>query len=220
MLDPLGLTAAPQGATAPFTGVGTALNADLERDLDGDGNGDDTQDEDDDGTGVPDASDRCPTTSASTPNGCPAPPATPRVNAPPVVRFRTPISGTAVRGSQTIELDVSDDAGPPTVSVFDDDGTICTVSAEPYACTWTPTGADVGRATLLASAVDSDHRSTLGIAPLPGPGDRAARPRAAHDDAEPAVRVLGRAPARPRPDSSPLRGQSDGGTGHLDSWAR
>lgn len=47
--------------------------------------------------------------------------------------------------------------------MFDDDGTICTISAPPYTCTWTPTGADVGRATLLASAVDSDNRSTLGI---------------------------------------------------------
>ena len=47
--------------------------------------------------------------------------------------------------------------------MFDDDGTICTLRAPPYSCTWRPTGADVGRATLLASAVDSDNRSTLGI---------------------------------------------------------
>jgi Bacterial Ig domain len=141
----------------------TALNADLERDIDRDGSGDETQDDDDDGDGVPDATDDCPTKPASTANGCAALPAAPRVNSPPVVRFRTPLAGTAVRASQAIALDVADDAGNPTVTVFDDDGTICALAGPPYSCTWRPTGADVGRATLLASAVDSDNRSTLGI---------------------------------------------------------
>jgi hypothetical protein len=139
------------------------VNADVEPDLDGDGNGDDTQDEDDDGDGVPDATDDCPTKPAATANGCAATPAAPRVNTPPVVRFRTPLSGTAIKAAQTIELDVADDAGNPTVTVFDDDGQICALSGPPYNCTWRPSGADVGRATLLASAVDSDGRSTLGI---------------------------------------------------------
>jgi hypothetical protein len=168
-----------------FPGAELLVNADVERDVDTDGYGDDTQDNcpantnpgqedtngdgvgnacDGDGDGVPDPSDACPTTPGTRSDGCPAPPpATPRVNTPPVVRFRTPASGTAVRGAQTIELDVADDASNPTVTLFDDDGTICTVSAPPYTCTWRPTGADVGRATLLASAVDSDGRSTLGI---------------------------------------------------------
>lgn len=150
----------------------TALNVDLEPDIDGDGAGDDTQDLDDDGDGVPDAADDCPTRPASTADGCPAsppppppppPPAAPRVNQPPTVRFKTPLSGTAIGPSHTIELEVSDDAGIRSVGVFDDDGTICTLTAAPFTCTWEPTGADVGRATLLASAVDTDGRSTLGI---------------------------------------------------------
>ena len=62
-----------------------------------------------------------------------------------------------------IELDAADDSGSPTVSVFDDDGTICVLRAAPYACNWTPTGADVGRATLLASAVDAGGLSSLAI---------------------------------------------------------
>jgi hypothetical protein len=162
------------------------INADIEPDTDVDGYGDETQDNctttpnadqadldrdgqgdacdlDDDGDAVPDTSDACPTQSGSQATGCPPPPATPRVNQPPVVRFRTPASGTAVRTSQAIALDVADDAGNPTVTLFDDDGQICALSGPPYNCTWTPTGADVGRATLLASAVDSDGRSTLGI---------------------------------------------------------
>ena len=181
------------------------VNADVEPDGDADGFGDETQDNcvgvandqqdldrdghgdacdaDDDGDGVADAADACPTQPASTSNVCPAasPPA-PRVNTPPVVRFRTPASGTAVRGSQAIELDVFDDAGSPTVSVFDDDGTICALTGPPYTCTWRPTGADVGRATLLASAVDSDKRSTLGI----------VRVRVARFEADLTRRVRGR----------------------------
>ena len=47
--------------------------------------------------------------------------------------------------------------------MFDDDGTICVLRAAPYACTWNPTGADVGRATLLASAVDAGGLSALAI---------------------------------------------------------
>jgi Thrombospondin type 3 repeat/Bacterial Ig domain len=145
----------------------TADNCELvanpdQEDADGDGDGD-ACDDDRDGDGAPNATDVCPGVAASTADGCPAPPATPRVNTPPVVRFRRPVSGTAVRATQAIVLDVSDDAGNPTVTLFDDDGTICMRTAPPYTCTWTPTGADVGRATLLASAVDSDNRSTLGI---------------------------------------------------------
>ncbi len=168
-------------------GLRPLINADVEPDDDDDAFGDETQDNcvgmanpgqedldrdgagnacdaDDDGDGVPDTSDACPAQSGSGADGCPpAPPPAARVNTPPAVRFRTPMSGTSVKAVQTIELDVTDDAGNPTVTLFDDDGTICTLSAPPYSCEWRPTGADVGRATLLASAVDSDNRSTLGI---------------------------------------------------------
>jgi hypothetical protein len=140
---------------------GIALNADLEPDRDGDGFGDDTQDNDDDGDGFADGVDACPTVAGTAPNGCPAGPQPARVNTPAIVRFRTPLVGTAVGASQLIELDVSDDFGRPTVTVFDDDGTTCTLTGAPYSCTWNPTGADVGRATLLASAVDVDNRSSL-----------------------------------------------------------
>jgi hypothetical protein len=166
-----GVPMPPSGPTEPFEPL---INADIEPDADGDVAGDETQDNcigvanfsqaDRDRDGSGDACDTCPDAFGPAPDGCPqAPPAAPRVNAPPVVRFRTPTTGTAVRGAQAIELDVADDAGNPTVTLFDDDGTICSISAPPYTCTWTPTGADVGRATLLASAVDSDGRSTLGI---------------------------------------------------------
>ena len=160
------------------------VNADVEPDADADGYGDETQDNcvglanapqtdtdhdgagdacdsDDDGDGVPDASDDCDTVVGPAPKGCPLPPSPP--NRAPTVRFRAPLAGTAIGTSFPIVLDVADDRGSPTVSVFDDDGTICVLRRAPYTCTWTPTGADVGRATLLASAVDSAGLSTLGI---------------------------------------------------------
>jgi Thrombospondin type 3 repeat/Bacterial Ig domain len=130
-----------------------------QQNADGDTLGD-ACDGDRDGDGVGNAADVCPAVAGPAPRGCPV---TPTANRAPTVRFRTPLAGTAIGPSFRIQLDVADDRGSPTVSVFDDDGTICTLRRAPYACTWTPTGADVGRATLLASAVDSAGLSTLGI---------------------------------------------------------
>jgi Big-like domain-containing protein len=151
-----------------------AINADVEADADSDGFGDESQDNcvgvangdqaDRDHDGFGDACDTCPDVAGSAPQGCPIvarPPPVP--NQPPTARFRTPRSGTGVGPTVRIELDAADDRGLPVVSVFDDDGTICVLRAAPYACTWRPTGADVGRATLLASAVDSGGLSSLAI---------------------------------------------------------
>ncbi|HEX5622122.1 MAG TPA: Ig-like domain-containing protein [Solirubrobacteraceae bacterium] len=162
----------PEFPAQPFE---LAVNADIEPDADGDVFGDETQDNcvgvangdqaDRDHDGRGDACDVCPDTFGAQPNGCPVPasPPPPPPNRAPTVRFRAPLAGTAIGSSFRIVLDVADDRGSPTVSVFDDDGTICVLRRAPYACTWTPTGADVGRATLLASAVDSGGLSTLGI---------------------------------------------------------
>jgi hypothetical protein len=133
-----------------------------QEDADRDGAGD-ACDVDRDGDGFVNTFDACPDLAGVAPSGC-APvvtPPPPRVNTPAIVRFRTPFVGTEVGPSQLIELDVFDDFGTPTVTVFDDDGTVCTLRGAPYTCTWNPTGADVGRATLLASAVDADNRSSL-----------------------------------------------------------
>jgi hypothetical protein len=201
------LDATPRVPAADGSNGELLVNADIERDRDGDVFGDETQDNcggvfnpdqqdtdgdelgdacdpdaDRDSDGVANAADVCPLVAGVPPSGCPASPAAPRVNTPPVVRFRAPVSGTAVRAQQAIELDVFDDAGNPTVTLFDDDGQICALSGPPYNCTWRPTGADVGRATLLASAVDSDNRSTLGI----------VRVRVARFEADLTRRVRGR----------------------------
>jgi hypothetical protein len=161
--------------TSPTSFTGELLvNADIEPDGDSDGFGDETQDtctripqdvqSDRDHDGFGDVCDTCPDVAGAAPQGCPilaSPPPVP--NKPPTARFRTPLSGRGVGPTVRIELDAADDHGLPVVSVFDDDGTICVLRRAPYACTWTPTGDDVGRATLLASAVDSAGLSTLGI---------------------------------------------------------
>jgi hypothetical protein len=176
------LGAAPRAPDTPAAAFETAVDADIEPDADTDGYGDETQDNcpgvsndqtdtdhdgqgdscdlDDDGDGRPDGADACPRIPGPE-LGCPEMPLPP--NKPPTARFRTPLSGTAVGPTVQIQLDAADDRGAPVVSVFDDDGTICVLRAAPYACTWTPTGADVGRATLLASAVDSGGLSSLAI---------------------------------------------------------
>src|SRR3954447_14786520 len=145
------------------------LNADVEPDTDHDVFGDESQDNcvgianpdqaDRDHAGRGDACDTCPDSPG--PNGGPAVPSPP--NQPPTARFRTPTTGTAVGPTVRIELDAADDSGSPAGSVFDHDVTICVLQAAPYACSWTPTGADVGRATLLASAVDAGGLSSLAI---------------------------------------------------------
>jgi hypothetical protein len=162
-------------AAVPTSFAGELLvNAVIEPDGDSDGFGDETQDtctqipqdvqSDRDHDGFGDVCDTCPDVAGAGPRGCPilaSPPAPP--NKPPTARFRTPLSGRGVGPTVRIELDAADDHGLPVVSVFDDDGTICVLRAAPYACTWRPTGADVGRATLLASAVDSAGLSSLAI---------------------------------------------------------
>jgi hypothetical protein len=166
---PLSTTpSAPNGSDV----VELLVNADIEPDVDSDEFGDETQDNcagqanpsqaDRDHDGRGDACDVCPDAFGAQSNGCPAP-ASPPPNRAPTVRFRTPLAGSAIGPSFRVVLDVADDKGSPTVSVFDDDGTVCVLRAAPYTCTWTPTGDDVGRATLLASAVDSAGLSALGI---------------------------------------------------------
>jgi Bacterial Ig domain len=168
------LTSTPGPPAVPQNNVEVLINADVEPDADSDGFGDETQDNcpgiaqdvqsDRDHDGFGDACDTCPDVAGAGPHGCPvvASPAPPP-NKPPTARFRTPLSGRGVGPTVRIELDAADDHGLPVVSVFDDDGTICVLRAAPYACTWRPTGADVGRATLLASAVDSAGLSSLAI---------------------------------------------------------
>src|SRR4051794_26819988 len=177
------LATTPRAPTTPADVLDVAVSADIEADADADGYGDETQDncpgvanndqvdtdhdghgdacdDDDDNDGIRDIEDLCRTIPGPE-LGCPEMPAPP--NQPPTARFRTPTTGTAVGPTVRIELDAADDSGSPAVSVFDDDGTICVLQAAPYACSWTPTGADVGRATLLASAVDAGGLSSLAI---------------------------------------------------------
>ena len=128
-------------------------------DADGDAAGD-ACDPDHDGDGVSDA-DTCCDVSARRRAAARAP----RTAGPEAADRALPDTARRYGGRHQLQivLDVADDSGAPMVTVFDDDGTICMLRAAPYTCTWTPTGADVGRATLLASAVDTGGLSSLAI---------------------------------------------------------
>ena len=122
-----------------------------------------TPDADRDGAGVAnDAALSHPASPRPTANGCPAPPAA-STRRPPVPLPDAAEPGRAVRAAPDDRARRGRRRGRPRRHACSTTtGRSARCRAPPYACTWRPTGADVGRATLLASAVDSDGRSTLG----------------------------------------------------------
>lgn len=74
---------------------------------------------------------------------------------PPTVTFTGPERGTLVRGSATLTATASDDRGVTAVRFLDGTRVLCTDTTAPYTCAYRPTGADVGRRTLTAAAVDT-----------------------------------------------------------------
>ena len=95
---------------------------------------------------------RCRGPELGCPRRSPPPP-----NQPPTARFRTP-GRQGARVGPTVQIRARRRRRPRPA---DRDACSTTTArsaslrAAPYACTWKPTGADVGRATLLASAVDA-----------------------------------------------------------------
>jgi Ca2+-binding RTX toxin-like protein len=84
---------------------------------------------------------------------------------PPLVTWTAPDSGASLSADATSTLAVSatDDRGIAKVQFFDDDRLVCEDAAAPYTCAYAPRGADVGRDTLVARAVDTGDQSTSAI---------------------------------------------------------
>jgi hypothetical protein len=81
---------------------------------------------------------------------------------PPAVAWATPASGARFRGdaAPTLVVAASDDRGVAKVQFYDDTRLLCEVAAPPYACAYHPRGADLGRNTLIAVAIDGAGQAT------------------------------------------------------------
>jgi hypothetical protein len=92
----------------------------------------------------------CPTPTpgggGDTPNGGDTKPA-------PTISFGT--TPTTIKGSTSLAFNVNAAAGVKSIQVRLGDRVVCTVTAAPYACKVTPTGADVGKQTLVAVVTDN-----------------------------------------------------------------
>jgi hypothetical protein len=96
---------------------------------------------------------------------------------PPAIAWSSPPSGAALSADAptTLAVDASDDHGVARVEFYDDDRLVCTDTAAPYTCAYSPRGGDVGRDTLIARAVDTADQSTSVVQAITV--DRFALPR-------------------------------------------
>jgi Ca2+-binding RTX toxin-like protein len=84
---------------------------------------------------------------------------------PPAVTWSAPASGASLTSdaATTLAVSATDDRGIAKVQFFDDDRLVCEDAAAPYTCAYAPRGADVGRDTLVARAVDTADQSTSAV---------------------------------------------------------
>ena len=88
-------------------------------------------------------------------------------DAPPTVAFTAPAQGARVRGGVvTTAIAAADDRGIARVILLDDGKTVGSDSTAPYQIAYQPTGADVGRNTLIALAVDTAGQTVSAVRPI------------------------------------------------------
>ena len=87
---------------------------------------------------------------------------------PPTVTWSAPANAARFRGSvvTTLAADATDDRGVAKVQFFDDDRLVCEDTAAPYTCDYQARGADVGRNTLIATAIDGANQATSAVRPV------------------------------------------------------
>ena len=81
---------------------------------------------------------------------------------PPALAWSAPAAGADItaNGATTLSVNASDDRGVARVQFFDDDRQLCEDTTAPYTCAYQPRGADVGRNTLVAVAIDGANQTT------------------------------------------------------------
>ncbi len=87
---------------------------------------------------------------------------------PPVVTWSAPANAARFRGNAvtTLAVEATDDRGVAKVQFFDDDRLVCEATAAPYTCAYQARGADVGRNTLIATAIDGANQATSSVRPV------------------------------------------------------
>ena len=80
---------------------------------------------------------------------------------PPAIELTGPAAGALLRTTAptTMTANATDDRGVAQVLFLDDDRIVCADTAAPYTCPYAPRGEDVGRNTLVATAVDTAQQT-------------------------------------------------------------
>jgi hypothetical protein len=79
---------------------------------------------------------------------------------PPTVAFTAPGPNAQLgTGVTTLTATAADDKGVARVQFFDDDRLVCEDTTAPYTCAYQPRGEDVGRNTLVVTAIDTSQQA-------------------------------------------------------------
>jgi hypothetical protein len=94
----------------------------------------------------------------------PPPPPTRPVDALPTVSFASPAEGATLPvGSTVVTINASDDKGIAKVTLFDGGKVVGTDTTAPYDITYSPTAADAGSHTLVATASDTADQTASAL---------------------------------------------------------
>ena len=109
----------------------------------------------------PTVDDRCETVHTAT---AAPPPVTRPTDALPTVSFVSPAEGATLPvGSTVVTINASDDKGISKVTLFDGGKVVGTDTTAPYSITYSPTAADVGSHTLVATASDTSDQTASAL---------------------------------------------------------
>ena len=87
-------------------------------------------------------------------------------DAPPTVSFITPAQDAKLGGTSNVTATASDDRGIAAVVLIDDGRVVGQDTTAPYSIPYTPTGDDVGRNTLVLTAIDTARQTATAVRPV------------------------------------------------------
>ncbi len=87
-------------------------------------------------------------------------------DAPPTVSFTSPAQDAKLGGTSNVTATASDDRGIAAVVLIDDGRVVGQDTTAPYSIPYTPTGDDVGRNTLVLTAIDTAQQTATAVRPV------------------------------------------------------